>query len=237
MTGRGVAKKLFVALTLGVVAVAVVGAFVLLRSTRFRTLLWAPIALRDYAPNAAAAPAPDEVDDLDRLAGAAETIARRPTVYDPAYVVIDYPGGDVSPDRGVCTDVVIRAYRTIGVDLQQAVFEDMSADFEAYPDLWGLTKPDPNIDHRRVPNLMTWFQRHGDVLPITANGADYLPGDILTWDLGAGWAHIGVVTAGPVPGSDRHLIAHHIGGPPRVDDVLFEWPIMGHYRYVAPHAP
>lgn len=234
MTGRRVAKKLLLALGLGVMVVAVAGASVLVRSARFRTLLWAPIALRDYAPNAAVAPQPDEVDELASLARAAEAVARQPTKYDPAYVVIDYPGGDVPPDRGVCTDVVIRAYRTIGVDLQQAVFEDMTADFTAYPDLWGLTKPDPNIDHRRVPNLMKWFERHGDVLPITANGADYVPGDVVTWNMVAGWAHIGIVTAEPVPGSDRHLIAHHQGGAPRVDDVLFEWPIMGHYRYVAP---
>lgn len=237
MSGRGVARKLLLALAVLVVVAGLAGAFALVRSARFRALLWAPVARRDYTPNAAAAPPSDKVVALADLGRAAEAIARRPTKYDPAYVAIDYPGGDVAPDRGVCTDVVIRAFRAQGFDLQRAVHEDMTADFAAYPDLWGLQQPDANIDHRRVPNLMAWFERHGDVLPITTDGADYWPGDVVTWDLGAGWAHIGVVTTEPAPGSDRHLIAHHIGGPPRVDDVLFEWPILGHYRYVAPRRP
>jgi uncharacterized protein len=116
------------------------------------------------------------------------------TSYDPAYVAMPYPNGDVPIETGVCTDVVIRALRSVGLDLQKAVHEDMRQNFAAYPKDWGLTAPDANIDHRRVPNLMTFFQRRGQELPITSRNEDYLPGDLVTWDLGSGDTHIGIVS-------------------------------------------
>lgn len=151
--------------------------------------------------------------------------------YDPSYVKLDYPGGDVPLDRGVCTDVVIRSFRKVGVDLQKEVHEDMTRAFAAYPKKWGLTRPDSNIDHRRVPNLMTFFERKGKALTVTGESADYLPGDIVTWDLGGGTPHIGVVTNLWSDKTENYLIAHNIGGGVRVENVLFNWRITGHYRY------
>lgn len=155
--------------------------------------------------------------------------------YDPAYRRLDYPGGDVDPATGVCTDVVIRAYRVLGVDLQQRVHDDMREHFEAYPKLWGLRATDRNIDHRRVPNLQTFFTRHGERLPVTADAEDYQPGDIVTWRLSNGLPHIGLV-------SDRQnrdgvpLILHNIGAGTQEQDLLFAFEITGHYRFpVAPH--
>jgi len=151
--------------------------------------------------------------------------------YDPSYVKLDYPGGDVPLDRGVCTDVVIRSFRKVGVDLQKEVHEDMTRAFSLYPKKWGLARPDSNIDHRRVPNLMTFFERKGKALGVTSVSADYLPGDIVTWDLGGGTPHIGVVTNALSEKTENYLIAHNIGGGVRVEDVLFNWRITGHYRY------
>ena len=150
--------------------------------------------------------------------------------YNPAYVRLAYPGGDVPLEQGVCSDVVIRALRSQQVDLQQKVHEDMRANFRAYPQNWKLTRPDANIDHRRVPNLETWFSRHGKALPITRQPGDYHPGDIVSWRLDNGLAHIGVVadryTQGGTP-----LIIHNIGAGTQAEDVLFSWRITGHYRY------
>ncbi|HEX8748677.1 MAG TPA: DUF1287 domain-containing protein [Pyrinomonadaceae bacterium] len=151
--------------------------------------------------------------------------------YDPSYVKLDYPGGDVPLDRGVCTDVVIRSFRKAGVDLQKEVHEDMTRAFALYPKKWGLPRPDSNIDHRRVPNLMTFFERKGKALPLTSSAYDYQPGDIVTWDLGGGTTHIGVVTNARADATENYLIAHNIGGGVRVEDVLFSWRITGHYRY------
>jgi uncharacterized protein YijF (DUF1287 family) len=151
--------------------------------------------------------------------------------YDPSYVKLDYPGGDVPLDRGVCTDVVIRSFRKVGVDLQKEVHEDMTRAFALYPKKWGLARPDSNIDHRRVPNLMTFFERKGKALGVTNESADYQPGDIVTWDLGGGTPHIGVVTNVWSDATENYLIAHNIGGGVRVEDVLFNWRITGHYRY------
>lgn len=151
--------------------------------------------------------------------------------YDPSYVKLDYPGGDVPLDRGVCTDVVIRSFRKVGVDLQKEVHEDMTRAFSLYPRKWGLARPDSNIDHRRVPNLMTFFERRGKALSVTAAASDYQPGDIVTWDLGGGTPHIGVVTNLWADATGNFLIAHNIGGGVRVEDVLFNWRITGHYRY------
>lgn len=149
--------------------------------------------------------------------------------YDPAYVSLDYPGGDVPQDRGVCTDVVIRALRLLHLDLQQAVHEDMKAHFSAYPQLWGLKRPDKNIDHRRVPNLQTYFTRRGWKLPVSKNPADYRPGDLVTCIVAGKLPHIMVV-------SDRRaedgtpLIIHNIGSGTQEEDCLFAFPLTGHYR-------
>jgi uncharacterized protein len=149
--------------------------------------------------------------------------------YDPAYVALDYPNGDVPVSTGVCTDVVIRALRSVGLDLQKAVHEDMQANFAAYPRDWGLNAPDANIDHRRVPNLMTYFERQGKALPISDQAAHYQPGDLVTWDLGGGQWHIGIVSNQQAP-SGNLMIVHNIGSGTQLDDILFRWPILGHYR-------
>jgi len=160
------------------------------------------------------------------------------TSYDPTYLKLDYPMGDPPRSGGVCTDVVIRAYRdAFGFDLQQAVHEDMRANFGKYPKRWGLTRPDRNIDHRRVPNLMTWFKRQGAAQPITDTGADYLPGDLVTFDLGRGVPHIGIVDDDLVRGTDRHYILHNIGAGTKSEDILFRFTITGHYRFVPAPAP
>ena len=151
--------------------------------------------------------------------------------YDGGYRVISYPMGDVPEEIGVCTDVVIRAYHTLGVDLQQLVHEDMQSHFLKYPNHWGLHKPDSNIDHRRVPNLQTFLTRHGTVLPITSEGLDYEAGDLVTWTVANHLPHIGIVTDQLVPGSNRPMIVHNIGESPKLEDRLFEFPITGHYRY------
>jgi uncharacterized protein len=151
-------------------------------------------------------------------------------LYDPAYVEMTYPGGDVPAGRGVCTDVIVRALRVVGLDLQQAINEDMRAHFAAYPQMWGLPGPNRSIDHRRVPNQMRWFEREGWLRPITANAADYAAGDIAAWQLtGSGLLHIGIV-------SDHKnrvgtpLVIHNIGNGVQEDDLLFEHPLIGHYR-------
>ena len=152
--------------------------------------------------------------------------------YDPAYVVIPYPMGDVPPEKGVCTDVVIRAFRKTGVDLQRAVHEDMAKNFAAYPKKWNLKKPDSNIDHRRVPNLQTFFTRQGKSLAITDRAGNYQPGDVVAWNLdGKGLTHIGLVSNLWSETTKRYLIIHNIGGGARAEDRIFDWKIIGHYRY------
>jgi uncharacterized protein YijF (DUF1287 family) len=153
------------------------------------------------------------------------------TVYDPAYVRLDYPGGDLPIERGVCADVIVRAFRKGGVDLQKEVHEDMRRDFAAYPNRWGLRAPDANIDHRRVPNLMTYFKRRGKSLPISSNAKDYEPGDVVAWDLGGGVTHIGIVVNRRPRDGERYYIVHNIGAGARLEDVLFTWRQIGHYRY------
>lgn len=151
--------------------------------------------------------------------------------YDGAYRTLSYPGGDVPIDRGVCTDVVVRAYRYFGVDLQKLVHDDMRQAWSAYPRTWGNQRPDPNIDHRRVPNLATFFERKGALLPVTQEAADYRPGDLVTWRLPSGVPHIGIVaterTRDGVP-----LIIHNIGRGARIEDALFAYTITGHFRYL-----
>ncbi|HZV01067.1 MAG TPA: DUF1287 domain-containing protein [Planctomycetota bacterium] len=152
--------------------------------------------------------------------------------YDPSYVKLAYPGGDVPPDRGVCADVIVRAYRCAGVDLQQEVHEDMTRAFSSYPHLWrwGLAGPDANIDHRRVANLVTFFTRQGDVVNASSRAEDFLPGDVVAWDLGGGRLHTGIVVALAPTKARPPSIAHNIGAGVRVEDVLFSWKIVGHYR-------
>jgi uncharacterized protein len=167
---------------------------------------------------------------LKRLLEAAVEQTKYTRGYDPAYRAIAYPGGDVPRESGVCTDVVIRAFRAIGVDLQQAVHEDMTRNFAAYPQYWGLSGTDPNIDHRRVPNLMKYFERQGKAIAITKRKEDYLPGDVVTWNLGEGQEHIGLVTQFKSARTGQFLIVHNIGAGTRLEDVLLNWPIIGHYR-------
>lgn len=183
----------------------------------------APAARADSA----AAPAPAAAPPLVAAARAQIGVTVR---YDPAYQVLAYPGGDVPADRGVCTDVVVRALRELGLDLQARVHEDMRGNFSAYPAIWGLSGPDRNIDHRRVPNLMRWFERHGWQQPIGAVAADYAAGDIVAWKLnGNGLLHVGIV-------SDRQLadgtplVLHNIARGTREENLLFRHAIIGHYR-------
>jgi uncharacterized protein YijF (DUF1287 family) len=150
--------------------------------------------------------------------------------YDPSYQAIRFPGGDVPLDRGVCTDVIVRAYRSVGIDLQLLVNQDMRQAFRAYPRLWGLSRPDPNIDHRRVQNLAAFFTRHGEVLPMSTDARDYAPGDIVTWRLPGGQPHIGLVTDQDRDG--RPLIVHNIGWGAKIEDILFAYQITGHYRFL-----
>lgn len=171
---------------------------------------------------------------LHRLVAAATERAGHSVRYDPAYVVIPYPGGDVPAATGVCTDEIIRSYRALGIDLQKEVHEDMAANFAMYPRKWHRTRPDSNIDHRRVPNLQVFFNRKGDTLPITDSARDYAPGDLVTWDLGGGITHIGIVVDSKAFFSSRNKILHNIGAGPKIEDVLFNWTITGHYRYFGP---
>ncbi|MEM8642468.1 MAG: DUF1287 domain-containing protein [Cyanobacteria bacterium P01_G01_bin.54] len=164
------------------------------------------------------------------VAGAIDRLDRT-RVYDPSYVGIDYPNGDVPDHLGVCTDVVVRSFRRAGVDLQQSVHEDMSANFAAYPPNWGLTGPDPNIDHRRVPNLMTYFERQNAAQEITRNPENYQPGDVIAWRLGNGLLHVGVVINERSRDNKRYLIVHNMIDGTEKGDVLFAWQIIGHYRY------
>jgi uncharacterized protein YijF (DUF1287 family) len=152
--------------------------------------------------------------------------------YDPKYAVISYPNGDVPIATGVCTDVVIRAFRKAGVDLQKEVHEDMAANFSVFPKKWSLKSPDANIDHRRVPNLQTFFTRRGKSLAITQNGEDYKAGDVAARDLdGNGMTHVGLVSNIYNENTKRYLIIHNIGGGAQAEDKIFDWKIIGHYRY------
>lgn len=167
----------------------------------------------------------------EKLSQAAFELTSQNVTYDPSYFSIPYPNGDVPIDKGVCTDVVIRAYRKLGIDLQKEVHVDMKANFSLYPRKWGLKKPDTNIDHRRVPNLMTFFSRHGTTLSKSTKASDYKSGDIVTWDLGGGITHIGIVVNKKSDDGERLQIVHNIGGGQVLADFLFRYPITGHYRF------
>lgn len=186
-------------------------------------LLWILVALLGASAMAGSVKSGELVRDARAQIGVT-------TGYDPAYRVLPFPMGDVDPATGVCTDVIVCAYRGQGIDLQALVNADMSLAFAVYPQHWGLRKPDRNIDHRRVPNLQTFFRRHGQSLPASDNTADYRPGDIVTWMLLGNLSYIGIVSdkksADGIP-----LIIHNIGAGTREEDILFIYPVTGHYRY------
>jgi len=197
------------------------------------------------APTAPALAEPSAGADMSKqlvLAALARLDAN--VTYDPAYFPLSYPMGDVPSDKGVCTDVVIRSYRALGIDLQVKLHEDMRRSFNKYPKKWGLKRTDRNIDHRRVPNLRTFFSRHGQVLKVSGKSADYQAGDIVTWDLqGTGNSsskntrlpHIGIVTSKRSNDGERPLIVPNIGMGPKLEDMLFGYKITGHYRYLPKH--
>ena len=177
--------------------------------------------------------APENPDKSSRLIEAALAQTQTQVTYNGAYFKITYPNGDIPSEFGVCTDVVIRAYRTLNIDLQQLVHEDMRKDFLRYPakKMWGQHKTDSNIDHRRVPNLQTFFSRFGKTLSISASGEDYQPGDLVTWFVSGNLPHVGIVTDRKSDDGERPLIVHNIGAGPQLEDMLFEYKITGHYRY------
>jgi uncharacterized protein YijF (DUF1287 family) len=199
-------------------------------------IIAAPMLTWLMKPEAAAAQAQIEQAAMEpwaeKLLAAAHAQVGETVMYDPAYMNIAYPGGDVPRDRGVCTDVIVRAYRdAFGIDLQQLVHEDMRANFAAYPTTWGLAKPDANIDHRRVPNLETFFARSKAGLALSKSAADFRPGDIVSQRLPGGLPHIGIVSDRRSRDRSRPLLVHNIGAGARVEDVLMAFTIVGHYRF------
>ena len=177
-----------------------------------------------------ATPASAEPAPAFDLVAAARSQVGVTLVYDPSYQRIAYPMGDVAPERGVCSDVVIRAFRAVGIDLQQEVHRDMAQHFAAYPQIWGLSAPDSNIDHRRVPNLATWFERRAYAVPVSREPAAYQPGDVVSWVLDSGQPHIGIVSDRRSEDGVRPLVIHNIGWGAQEEDVLFEYRITGHFR-------
>jgi uncharacterized protein len=200
-------------------------------SALFSSLLTASIAPSQTAPGGGIS----RREFLGKLVAAAVERTHHQVKYVSAYVRLDYPGGDVPADTGVCSDEIIRSYRAVSVDLQKEVHEDMLKNWSTYPHRWGLSHPDSNIDHRRVPNLMVFFSGKGESLPITQRPEGYSPGDLVTWDLGGNVPHIGIVVNVKSSESGRWLIVHNIGQGPKMEDVLFAWKITGHYRYLGPN--
>jgi len=174
-----------------------------------------------------------ERDFYERLSDAALSLTKDKVKYDPSYYKIGYPNGDVPAGKGVCTDVVIRAYRKLDIDLQKEIHEDMKANFSKYPNekRWGLKTTDRNIDHRRVPNQQVFFTRKGQSLKVSDKPEDYKIGDLVTWDLGGGVTHIGIVVNRKSRDGKRPLIVHNVGAGQVLQDCLFTWKITGHYRY------
>lgn len=168
----------------------------------------------------------------EKLSDAAQERTKHVVIYDGSYRKLAYPGGDVPDNRGVCSDVVIRAYRKLGIDLQAQVHTDMKAAFNQYPKIWGLSQPDSNIDHRRVANLETFLTRKGAQLPVTSDAKDYKPGDLVTWRLGGTLPHIGIVVDQKSWFGRTPMVVHNAGAGPRLENVLFAWPIYGHFRYL-----
>ncbi|MCY1480217.1 hypothetical protein D3C87_141310 [compost metagenome] len=167
----------------------------------------------------------------ERLSDAAITLTKDKVTYDSSYFSIKYPNGDVPKDKGVCTDVVIRAYRKLEIDLQKEVHEDMKQNFSKYPKNWGLKNTDTNIDHRRVPNLQVFFTRFGKSLKVTDAAADYKTGDLVTWMIGERMPHIGIVTNRKTSDGKRNLIVHNVGAGQVLEDCLFKYKITGHYQF------
>ena len=174
-----------------------------------------------------------QASKVDKFVESAMASTQMAIEYDPGYFKIKYPLGDVPKNKGVCTDVVIRSYRAIGIDLQELVHKDMQANFHLYPKIWGLKSTDTNIDHRRVPNLQVFFKRFGTSLPITCNPKNFQPGDIVAWDIGDNLfiSHIGIVVNTYAPNSKIRMVVHNIGAGPQCENVLFGYKIIGHYRY------
>jgi len=198
------------------------------RHVEVHTLVGGPVV----PPNPTIKPLPDDVSpQLKQMLEGAIAQAGVTTGYDPGYVALEYPGGDVDERTGVCSDVVVRAFRKAGVDLQKEIHEDMKAARSEYPTKWGANAPDKNIDHRRVLNLMKYFERKGKSVPISDDAADYQPGDVVAWELSNGIDHIGIVTNMLADSDKRLLIVHNIGAGTRIEDVLFSWTIKGHYRF------
>lgn len=219
-SARGV-RRIGSFITLLVVLAAIV--FVVVGVPESRALLGKLIVRVDPPPDTASPKAHE-------FAAAAEKQVGVTVSYDASYVQLAYPGGDVPVETGVCTDVVVRAMREMGADLQVEVHEDMAAAFDEYPGTWHLSEPDPNIDHRRVPNLQVYFERRGKSLPVTSVAADYQPGDIVTWKMPGGSPHVGIVSDRQARGESRFAIVHNAGRGTRVEDVLFDFTITGHYR-------
>lgn len=184
------------------------------------------------SPAVTVAPLPVKTSpQLKQLLEAAVAQSKVTTGYDPSWVKIAYPNGDVPQETGVCSDVVVRAFRKTGIDLQKEVHEDMTRAWSVYPKRWGANGTDTSIDHRRVLNLMTYFDRQAKSLPITDDRADYLPGDVIAWQLSEGVEHIGILTNYRSETDQHYLIVHNIGAGARIEDVLLSWKIIGHYRY------
>src|SRR5436305_5753471 len=191
-----------------------------------RRLIPLGVALAFFASSQLAGKTPGSLGISLARAGAQQVGVT--TLYDPAYVRIGYPNGDVPLQRGVCADVIVRAFRRVGIDLQAEIHEDMRRNFGAYPRSWGLSRPDSNIDHRRVPNLMKYFERRGKQFPLDA---PYQPGDVVAWQLPGGLYHIGIVAEDRVPGTNRPYAIHNIGAGTRKEDILHRFVILGHYRW------
>ncbi len=172
-----------------------------------------------------------QIDFPQQLSNAALALTKQQVEYDASYFTINYPNGDVPKGKGVCCDVVIRAYRKLGIDLQKEMHEDMQKNFSKYPQKWNLKKPDTNIDHRRVLNLMTFFTRFGKVKSLSAKPEDYQAGDTVCWNLGGEITHIGLVVNKKSADDKRYLIVHNIGGGQVLADCLFSYRIIGHYSY------
>lgn len=192
-------------------------------------ICFAALAILCFAPKSHADQNTQQ-EFLTRLVAAARERTSHSVRYDPAYVRIPYPGGDVPANTGVCTDEIVRIYRALGIDLQKLVHEDMEHECAAYPRIGGASGIDPNIDHRRVPNLMVFFARNGKSLPTTTRAEDYAPGDLVAWDLGGHVLHMGIVVD-KKSAAGRYMIVHNIGQGPQMEDVLFNWKIIGHYEY------
>jgi uncharacterized protein len=189
-----------------------------------------------FTAEAQAPLSPNRQQFMRNLVTAAIERTHHEVTYDPGYVVIGYPGGDVPANSGVCSDEIVRVYRAVGIDLQKEVHEDIARDPSTYPLMsrWKQTLPDRNIDHRRVANLIVFFGRKGEQLPVTSRAADYRPGELVAWDLGnRGAIHIGMIVDRQAR-SGRYMIVHNIGAGPKLEDVLFDWKIIGHYRYFGP---